>query len=162
MDTKKNITIGLIFTILFLLLGIRLFYFQIIKGPVLSKAASNQRIINYSIESIRGNILDKNGIPFTNRVTTTVLVLKPMYMNIPQDELKELCNIMKADYSYVKKRLEAKAEPVLIKVDEAVKNQILKKGYSGISAVNTLERYGRDTIAVHALGYLNESDKVGQ
>ncbi len=60
-------TIAVFFFIGFLMLIIRLFYWQVIKGPTLSEAARYQYESSKIVSAPRGNILDSNGNPLAYR-----------------------------------------------------------------------------------------------
>lgn len=162
MFKDRNKIIFLIFFVLFSILLLRLFYFQIYKGDSLLRAASAQRITNFDIEKPRGNILDRNGIPFTNRTEKFSIVLKPLYLKGKEGDLKKICEILELDFYKIRGQIEIKKGPIMFETDESKKNAIMKLNIQGVSAVNSLKRYDDDSLAKHVLGYLNKIDQVGQ
>ncbi|MGI6778334.1 MAG: peptidoglycan D,D-transpeptidase FtsI family protein [Acetivibrionales bacterium] len=162
MYKDRNKTIFLVFFILFGALILRLFYFQICRGKELSKAASAQRITNYNIERPRGNILDRNSIPFTNRTEKFSIVLKPLYLRDKEKELKQISSILNLDYYKIKRDVESKKEPIILETEQQKKDMIMSLNIQGVSALNSLKRYDEKSIATHLLGYLNKSDQSGQ
>lgn len=77
MNIKKSFTVLITFLILFIALSARLYYFQVKGDDSLSRAATAQRTANSYILKERGDILDRNDIPLTNRSEKYLVVLKP-------------------------------------------------------------------------------------
>lgn len=154
----------ILFVIFFSILGlllIRILYLQVFAADNLAKSASVQRITTSSIEKPRGNIVDKNGIPFTNREKKYTIVLKPLYLENTGENISEIGRILEIDENVLKKQLEDK-KPVIIDTDEEKKNELAALKINGISVVYSLKRYDDSTLAGHILGYLNKKDQVGQ
>ncbi len=147
---------------MFLLLLIRLFYLQIIAGDRLSRAASMQRMVTSVIYKPRGDIVDRNLIPLTNRTTKWYMVLQPVALEGRDEEIMRICDILGLNYNNVRREMEVKKEPLIFETDEQRKNKVLELGIQGVSAINSLERYNINTVAKHVLGYLNKIDLVGE
>lgn len=162
MQKKRLYIILFSFTVLFFMIMLRILYIQLFMADNLSKAASAQRMTGYSIEKPRGNILDRNGIPFTNRSKKYTAVLKPLYFSDNQELLEKLSNILWLDIDTLKKETEIKTRPVLVEIDEKKKEELLTLGIKGVSIINSLKRYDSETIARHLLGYIGKKDQVGQ
>jgi peptidoglycan glycosyltransferase/penicillin-binding protein 2 len=162
MDNRRYQAVFLIFTSVFVLLIFRLFYFQIFTGKTLSRAASVQRMTSLEIEKLRGDIVDKNGIPFTNRNKKVYIALKPLFLREHDDELQAVCEKLGEDFEKVKKEVDTRREPILIETDQDRKNAVVASKFSGVSAINTLGRYDDTSVARHVLGYLNKADQIGQ
>ncbi len=143
-------------------LYVRIFYLQIIEGSKLAKSASVQRYANSVIEKPRGNILDRNGIPFTNRTKKSLIVVKPLYLRGKEEEILALCNILGIDFNKTRREIEIKKEPIVIETDDITKDKILQSNIQGISIINYLERYDDNLLARHVIGYLNNTDKTGE
>lgn len=148
--------------ILFIWLLLRLFYLQVCDGKKLSREASSQRMANLEIEKVRGNIFDKNSIPFTNRSKRIFIALKPLFLRGKEDEVASICDILSLDFSKIKREIEIKREPVLIETDEETKEKIAALHIEGISYIHTLKRYDNNSAARHLTGYLNQADQIGQ
>lgn len=145
----------------FILLTGRVFYLQMIKGDGLAKTATAQRIADAELEKQRGNILDRNGIPLTNRNKKFTLVLKPQFLRTKQDELKKICDILGLNYNDMRRQVDIGREPLLVDTDEEKKNKIMGLEIEGVSAINSLKRYDEDSVARHVLGYLKKVDQIG-
>ena len=162
MFKKRIVTLLIIFNILIFALIIRIFFLQIIDNINLAKLASIQKITNTTIENERGNIIDKNDIPFTNRDTKIVVVLKSLVLRGKETQLKDICSILNVDYFRIKREIDFKKEPILFEIDDLKKTQLLKLNENGISVINSFKRYNKDTLAKHILGYLNNIDNIGE
>ena len=162
MSGKRMNFILKVFVVLLICLSARFFYLQVLQSDSLARSASAQRIVSSSIEKPRGGILDRNGIPFTNRERKYTLVLKPMYFENDDEKLNEVCLIAGLDADEVKSELQSRKKPVLKYIDEESKNKLAALGLEGVSIINSLQRYGEDSIARHITGYLSKKDQVGQ
>lgn len=152
----------IMFTVFVICLAGRLFYLQVFESGSLAKSASAQRFVSSGIDKPRGDILDRNGISFTNRERKYTLVLKPMYFEDNLEGLNEVCTIAGLDTVTVESELRTGKKPVLKDIDEDVKNKLQSLSLEGISIVNSMQRYGADSIARHITGYLSRKDQVGQ
>ena len=76
---KRVCILGGVITLLFLLLAARIAMLQLIPDSTLKEAAFRQRVSGMDVERRRGNILDRNNIPFTNReIKYTALIKQPV------------------------------------------------------------------------------------
>ena len=162
MFKKRANILLLIFCMLFGIIILRMLYLQVYKAGSLAKSASAQRIISSSIEQPRGNIVDRNEIPFTDRQKKYTVVLKPIYLENAEEKLIKVCSILGLDVGTVKKELEVERQPVLIDTDEERKNRLIDLDINGLSVINSLTRYDESSIAKHVLGYLSKRDQIGQ
>lgn len=162
MPANRNIIFLRIFLIIFICLIVRFAYLQIFVGEKFSKAAAAQRVSTADINKPRGDILDRNGIPFTNRNIRSTIVLKPLFLRDKMEEVEKLCQLLDLDFDKIRKEIEGKKEPILLDVSETQKNAVIQLKIQGVSAINSLERYAPDTLAKHILGYLNRIDQIGE
>lgn len=159
---KKRIKMLLfVFNILIACLILRLFCLQVKGGNNLYKAASMQRMADTAIDKPRGNIIDKNGIPFTNRNKKFSIVLKPLFLRGKDKEISMICQVLKYNVNEMTREVDIKKEPIVIDVSEKTKNDILLLNINGVSAVNSLIRFDDRSIARHVIGYLNKTDEIG-
>lgn len=159
---RRSKLMMLTFVGLFTALALRLMYFQMAAGETLYKAASAQRVKVYPIEKPRGEILDRNMIPFTNRSKKHTVVLKPLMLRENPDGLDQVCSLLGQDYSNIKGMIETKRDPIFFDIDANQKDEILSLNLKGISIVNSLKRYEENTLAKHVIGYLNRIDQLGE
>jgi penicillin-binding protein 2 len=154
----------LVFSALFIILTTRIYNLQINEKNKLSRAASAQRIVNSQIIKERGNILDRNGIPLTNRSEKHIIVLKPLILKKYEyeNDLHRICQILDIDFQDFKEEVEKKKQPILLDIDEERKNAIKDLNFRGVSIINSLNRYDINSIAKHVLGYVNKIDGNGE
>ncbi|HHV98154.1 MAG TPA: peptidoglycan glycosyltransferase [Clostridiaceae bacterium] len=159
---KRAMTLFYLFLGAFTLLMWRCLYLQIFNGAKLSEAASSQRISDSDIERPRGDILDKNLIPLTNRQKKFTIVLQPLYLKENKEDLARVCEILEIDYREYEKRIEFEKQPIMVETTEEKKNAVINMKIPGTSAINSLKRYDENSVARHILGYLNKADNVGE
>lgn len=162
MSDKRNLILFSIFFTLFMALAARIFYYQVCIGKTLSSAASAQRITNADLERPRGDILDRSGIPLTDRTKKYTAVLKPLYLKNSPDELSKICEVLELDFYKMKREVEMKREPILFETTSEKKDLILSMSMNGVSFITSLKRYDNTSVARHIVGYLNRADQVGQ
>ncbi|HOM01239.1 MAG TPA: penicillin-binding transpeptidase domain-containing protein [Acetivibrio sp.] len=162
MITKRNKIILAVFSISILLLVLRVVYIQLFIGEKLFIQATAQKISAVPIEVPRGNILDRNFIPLTNRKKKVDAVIQPLYLKDNYSDLQKISNILKLNFDEIRRQIEIKKEPIKISIDENEKELLIKEKVQGISFIHSLERYDDSTPAKHVLGYLNKIDMTGQ
>ena len=162
MSKNRCMTVFRIFALIFLILTVRIFYFQILEGQNLAKAAISQRTTNSDIEKPRGDILDRNLIPFTNRNEKVSIVLKTLYLKDMEEDLLKVCQALDLNFYDTRRTLQLKREPVFLEIDKEKKDRIVDMGVNGVSIINSLKRYDDESTARHVLGYLNRVDQVGE
>jgi penicillin-binding protein 2 len=162
MRNNRKYFIFLCFSIAFLALLVRIFYLQILDGKNLAKSASAQRITNSIIQTPRGNILDRNGITFTNKTKKVLIIIKPLYLKGKEDDIRKICDILGQDFNTTRRLIDIKKEPLVIEADEDQKTRILNEQIQGISTVNYLDRYDKYSLAKHVMGYLSSAGKSGE
>lgn len=149
------------FTILILLLGIRFFYLQIYAGKELSISANSQRISEKGIDIPRGNILDRNFIPLTNRTEEIYIVLKPLYLRRQDSDITYIAQILKLDAAKLKREIEFYKTPIILPCTQYEKNALKELNSQGITFIHTLKRYSEESVAKHVTGYINKIDNAG-
>ncbi len=127
-DNAQNLgirigTIQVLAFILLTLLGVRLYYLQIVKGEYYSDRAENQRIRLIPIPAPRGAIFDRNGeILVDSRPTYNVtLSNEPLKKIKVKDRLDEYAEGLSVDREFLSERLE------LIKSQPKFESMVLKE-----------------------------------
>lgn len=160
---KKRLYILLFFfSVSIISLIIRFFYIQVQVGERLAVSATSQRIFSLDIKSHRGNILDTNSIPFTNRVNEVFVVIKPLNLKGNEKAIKKIANILNVNPGELKRLVDFKKEPIIYMTDNNTKTILIKERLPGISFINSLKRHDNSGIAKHVTGYLNKADGIGQ
>ena len=139
----------------------RIAFIQFLSAGSLSEAAFRQKLLNSSIEELRGNILDKNGISFTNRDQKYMAFIKPAYMPASVSEREKVCAALGINADTFND-LTSKSKPLMIETNKAGSDAILEMETDWISIIHSLNRYEYGTLAKHVIGYLSGKDKVGQ
>jgi len=145
----------------FLCLAGKIAYIQFFSQRNLAESAFRQRLSNNSIEKLRGNILDRNGISFTNREIRYTALIKPSDMPDSNEERLKVCKALKIDETILNS-LSPRSKPLMIETDKEGSDEILKMNTDWVSILYSLNRYDDGTLAKHIIGYLNKRDKVGQ
>lgn len=162
MNKKRLLVLLAFFSISIISLIIRAFYIQVQIGEKLAISATSQRISTLDIKSHRGNILDTNSIPLTNRVNKVYVVIQPLYLKGNEKAIKKIADILEINYSQLKRVIELKKEPIIYQSDNYTKDLLKKEQLPGISFINSLKRHDKNSVAKHVLGYLNKTDGIGQ
>lgn len=139
----------------------RIAVLQFVSAGALSESAFRQKIANNSIESLRGNILDRNLIPFTNRTEKYIAFIIPAYIPDSVEEREMVCSALGVDIDYIN-GLIGKKEPVMLEVSSESSEAISMMAPEWVSIIHSLNRYDEGTLARHVLGYISGKDRVGQ
>lgn len=165
-----NIRIGTIQIIAFILLavlGVRLYYLQVVKGEYYEKKAENQRIRFIPIPAPRGAIFDRNGkILVDSRPTYNVTLSNEIKKMDISDRIEDYAGGLNMEVQFLTERLN------LIRLQPGFETMVLKENATiqDISWVesHTLEYpelrielqpqrfYPHGTTLAHVLGYVGE------
>jgi cell division protein FtsI/penicillin-binding protein 2 len=154
-SVKRIYHIGIGVLILFALLIVRLGSVQLIDGMAYAEKAVKQRTVRIALYNSRGRILDRNGIPFTDRETTKKLIVFPVMI---QDD---------SVYGYIysvtgKKRddIEKAADNrSYVVLDVSDNTTAVPQNAGGILLAEVPRRYGQDMLALHVIGYTDKSNR---
>ena len=146
---------------LFVALLARFAYIQFVSYGELSESAFEQRLSNTQIEKMRGNIIDRNGITFTNRERSYTAFIKTAFIPKSPGEREKVCRTLGISSDTLNK-LTSKSKPTLIETDEAGSKAIKELNTNWVTILNSLKRYDDGTLAKHVVGYLSKKDRVGQ
>lgn len=149
----------------FILLGCRMAYLQVIKEDKYKYLAQKNRVKLRKVDAERGNIYDSNG----DLVVTNVLGYRLVYLEqrtVSDEQLKEMSELTGYDTDYLEKRVKYgeiipyTKENVLIEdLDLEVAHKLMEK----ISSYPYLEvqsyskrKYIYDSLAAHTIGYVKK------
>lgn len=163
-DHEKRIyTMAIIFTVFLGALIGRLFFIQIIKGNDYHYRAKNQWFKEIPVGIERGKIYDRNRNLLTNREEKRYLVIYPEYFLSSDENIKIISNITNIPpYELKNSKLTSNRNIKLeIKND---KKELIKKAMNikGVYPIEYNDRYGKNSIAAHAIGYINKIDNTGE
>ena len=159
---QQYLFIGIV-TALFLLLAVRLFYFQVISGEEYRAHSERNRVRPVVIEAPRGLILDRNGVVLAeNRSSYTIAAAPFETSDETVDYLEELTG---RDVSAIRSRIRDPSVnrfnsiPVQRDVSFAIASRVEEHlpDLSGVVVQITPDRtYGMGMLACHMLGYVSE------
>ena len=158
-DSRIKVVL-LIFTLLLLLIIIRVIYVQMIDYERLSDLASDLWSRNLPIEANRGRILDRNGVVLADNLTTTSLVLVPNQIKNKEEVTSKLAEILGVSYDDMKEHVfkETSIErvhPEGRRLSYEIADQIEALGYDGVYLVKEAKRYyPYGSLLAHVLGYV--------
>jgi len=130
-------------------------------GPKYMSAASTQRISTMSLVKPRGEMLDRNSIPLTNRSIKTEVVIQPLVLRSNENDLERLAEVIDINPNVLKRQVEFKREPILFNITNEQKQDILELNIKGTTVLNTPDRYTKESVAKHVLGYTHKVDQYG-
>ncbi len=135
MSEKSKITLlyVIVFLISFTLIS-RIFYLQIIKGKYYKNVYENKSIRILEIPTVRGKILDRNGVVLAEDVPSYYLVITKSYLKDPDKELSYVSKIIGMSVKDIKSKLDNSGipsfDPVIIKRELTLKQVIAIKEHS--------------------------------
>lgn len=161
MSAKRVYILYGLFFVMFIGLITRIAFIQFFSHRELAESAFRQRLSNNSVETLRGKILDKNGIPFTNREQSYTAFIKPAFMPQCVSEREAVCAALgvKAD---MLKDITTKSNPIYIDTNAAGSKAILEMKLDWVTILHSLNRYDDGTLAKHVVGYMSSKDKIGK
>ncbi|MGJ7044575.1 peptidoglycan D,D-transpeptidase FtsI family protein [Thermoanaerobacterium thermosulfurigenes] len=149
---RKNlrfIVLNIITTFLILSLLIRLFYIQYVKGETYAKIAVDQKIQSLNLDKKRGEIYDRNLIPFTDR-TSTKYVYAIHGLIINKKNASEIINKLTGiSESEIYGNLNEGKDILSYKVRYTYDGNLPV----GIFILNIPQRYDSNSLARHIIGY---------
>ena len=160
---EKHKVILILFIIFFVLLSIKLFYMQIIKGNYYKNISEHQRINTTHERAFRGLIYDTKGKLLVDNIPNYVVLFYPFEQQYePSEEsIEKLSKILQKDIKpFIEKswrygRVIKLAENLTI--SEVFKIQENKLFLPGITVVKEPKRICYDAVEnAHVIGYVNE------
>lgn len=145
-----------------LLLG-RLVYLQWVNGTELAALGLLGRIQGVKLSALRGDILDCNGEPLTNREERySVTVFPRKYMDNDPEALPVLAKALGMKTGELEKKFTKQAVPVQLtdRLDAAAAKQVTDLRQAGVVVAPVKSRYG-GALASHVIGYANQVDNIG-
>ena len=140
----------------------RLYYLQVIENDKLSISALESRIVEAPIDYIRGDILDRNGLPLTGGTEQYYLFVFPAQFKERNQVIAKLAGrgIDNPDFL---RTLQTAERPFRWKqpVNRQDAHSINQAALPGIVAVPMKKRYDLSGIAAHVIGYINAADNKG-
>lgn len=152
---KRINAFTLIVSVLFALIIIRLYFLQINKNDVFGNLAVSQRQVDTITIKERGEIYDKNMIPFTNREDSYFAVVKASEIENISNLSEILSKYSTIDYEKIDRKIRTNN---IAQIELKTRPDIKIKG---VSIIGVPKRYDEKSIARHILGYVNENENIG-
>ncbi|MDI3311098.1 MAG: penicillin-binding transpeptidase domain-containing protein [Thermoanaerobacterium sp.] len=154
---KKNlrfIVLNVTTTFLILSLLIRLFYIQYVKCETYAKIAVDQKIQSLNLDKKRGEIYDRNLIPFTDRTSTKYVYAIPgliINKKIASEIINKITGIPESE---IYGKLNTEKDIVSYKVKYAYDGNLPV----GLFILNIPQRYDSNSLARHIIGYCGSTN----
>ncbi|MGI5999026.1 MAG: peptidoglycan D,D-transpeptidase FtsI family protein [Lutispora sp.] len=162
---KRILLIGSILILICISLLGRLFFIQIIKKDEYSKKAVQQRLMTIPLDIERGDIFDKNMIPFTGREIKKYIIVYPDYIQDNNAVASVISKLSGTSYEDALKELDSDADTlefIYEKENEELLDLIEAGKLKGVIAIEKNHRYSDKSIGRHVIGYISKSDKNGE
>lgn len=152
---------GVFITIAFGLLVFRLFMIQIVNGPHYAGQVLPQQTLRMALWQQRGDILDRNGIPFTRAKDSTELIVIPGIVR--QDAftyhlIEQLTGIGQDSVKDNAGHLQSFIRLPILYPNQEIEKSVEEGAYPGLMLNHFTIRYDDNSIARHVVGHLRKSD----
>lgn len=162
---KRILVLGFFFLFIIIALMPRLFYIQIIKSKEYSKKAVQQRLMSIPLGIERGNIYDKNFIPFTGRKNKKFIIVYPRFIHDINTAISIISKAACLPEDIVENKINSKTEALefIYNSDKEEYYNLIEKGkLKGVIAVEKKQRYSEGSLCRHIIGYISKTDKKGE
>lgn len=156
---KRTIIMGITITIIFVLLSLRLYYLQFTKSEELSSGALNQRGREIFISPKRGTIYDRNNKSLTNNETVSTLIVLKSQLLQDKELYKQVQDRTILSLREFQKKVNANENLLMIPMDEEF---AIEDAKNNLFLLDIINRYTKDNILSHVIGYINKSDNRGK
>ncbi|WP_065821182.1 peptidoglycan D,D-transpeptidase FtsI family protein [Thermoclostridium stercorarium] len=150
-----------IITALMACLVYRLYQIQVEQYEVFSSAAFRQRSRMTPVYHERGQIFDRNMIPFTDRTTEYVAVLQPAIFPRDRKVWETVADALKTSIEDFTNFSIYNASPVIYRIDEGAARMFIENPVKGVSIVERKVRTDKSMPAAHIVGYTDETGTQG-
>jgi peptidoglycan glycosyltransferase/penicillin-binding protein 2 len=140
----------------------RLFFLQVLEADKLSLSALESRIVEAPADGVRGDILDRNGLPLTGTIEQSYLFVFPAQIHQPQQVWSTLSDLG-VDSIELQETMATVKQPFKWKyaINQQTASNINDAAIPGVVAVTEKKRYSLNGLAAHVLGYINAADNQG-
>ncbi len=132
-----------------MMLMLRLFYIQIVKGSFFTQSAFLQKTVDASTK-VRGGIFDRNGKSLTGTYSTGIAIISPNWLSAQEKQLLVKNKILDSldDHEIKNIKITPENREVLSK---------LKNKTPGVFIYNKDVRYGPTALATHVVGFQGQT-----
>ncbi|NLA11119.1 MAG: hypothetical protein GX883_03230, partial [Firmicutes bacterium] len=156
---RRALWLLLIFSCLFLLLGIRLLYLQLWRSDLLTRRAVEQRFQSVALPDGRGDIQDRRGLSLLDSRSYRGLLAFPTQYRGREKEIISALSLLPGI-----EQLAAPphgVQPFWVGAALSERQSEQAAAYPGLLTALRRERYGPASLAEHVVGYMKESAGTG-
>lgn len=160
---KRQKTLSILFIFLFAALIGRLFWLQVVQYEGNIKKSVSQKLRTFQTSIDRGQIYDRNLIPFTNRELKKTICISTTLID-KENSTKIIAKAAGLSVEEVQKRLSVVDDTIEIEAKDFSNEYLdmIEKGrVKGVFALEKKVRYNSQSLARHVIGYINKSDNKG-
>lgn len=160
---KRQKTLSILFIFLFAVLVGRLFWVQVVQYENNIKKSVSQKLRTFQTSIDRGQIYDRNLIPFTNRELKKTVCISTTLID-KENSTEIIAKAAGLSVEEVQKRLNVTDDTIEIETKDFSNEYLdmIEKGrVKGVFALEKKVRYNSQSLARHVIGYINKSDNKG-
>jgi len=161
MNQKRCLKIYIAISIALVLLITRIGWLQSRNSGELAKAAAAKRVSDFAIDIPRGEIVDRNNIPLTNRSPKKLLLLRSEFILEDKPNTDFISSVIGITPQALTDNLRKTKGPVIYDIKNEDESKLAKIDHKVYSVIELLNRYDENSVATHLLGYLNKKDGIG-
>ncbi|NLY44057.1 MAG: peptidoglycan glycosyltransferase [Clostridiaceae bacterium] len=155
----RFLVIAIIF--LFLCLLGRFYYLQVVEADTLTRQVTRQRALDTTLKYTRGYIYDRNMIPFTDREDRYYIIVIPGLIKDGEKVIGGLSGFTGYSREEIEETFREQV-PVTYIVENYLEQEIREVlDDPSIKIIPLSKRYGKESLARHIIGYVNEADQTG-
>lgn len=165
--SDKVMVAGLLITLGFLILLIRLWQLQILQGSEYRKVSESNRLRVFGVPAPRGIIFDRNGVPLVKNISYFCAALIPGEFD--NQRIPDLARMLKVPEEELSRRLTRKGQspftPVRLKegltFSEVSYIEARKSDFPGLMIeIEVSRQYIYGTAGAHVIGYLGKRNPI--
>lgn len=157
-------TVLLFFTLIFGVILLRLFYWQVVKAEELSELGQIQYGQSIKIEPVRGEIMTSDGFPIAANKITYLLYANPKEVKNKSQVSRFLAESLGIDQASISAQLDQDLfwVPIAHGIDPQIREQIEKEEILGLGFEKQFERfYPEASMAANLLGFVGKDENGG-
>ena len=155
----------MVIALFFILIAVRLFYVQVIKGKWLQTKASEQWYRDLPLNAKRGDITDRNNVVIATSYTSYDVYVRPSMVKDATQVATRLNAILGIDFNTLLNKITNKKVSevsIQLQIDELTADAIIKEKLDGVLlSENTKRYYPFGDFATQVLGFTT-IDNIGQ
>ncbi|MDH3356095.1 MAG: penicillin-binding protein 2 [Desulfobacteraceae bacterium] len=157
----RVIIIGALFTVFFIIIGVKAMYLQVFRGSWLSQKAADQYEVSFKSSGKRGTIFDRNLREMAVSIDVTSIAAHPSQIEHPKSAARSLSKALKIDRKALAKKLNSKKKFVWIKrkVTPKEAEAVKKLNMEGLDFILEHKRFfPNKTLAAQLIGFTDIDD----